>query len=101
MPDWTPGDLAAVLGNPFYAINIDPSLARPHEPLVSEEQWIAANVRAIEENGPEVYLRNLLSVLKGNYGTQEQAGSPPRPTPGRNDPCWCGSGKKFKHCHGR
>ncbi len=20
---------------------------------------------------------------------------------GRNDPCWCGSGKKFKHCHGR
>ncbi len=19
---------------------------------------------------------------------------------GRNDPCWCGSGKKFKHCHG-
>jgi preprotein translocase subunit SecA len=20
---------------------------------------------------------------------------------GRNDPCWCGSGKKFKKCHGR
>ncbi len=20
---------------------------------------------------------------------------------GRNDPCWCGSGKKFKHCHGK
>jgi preprotein translocase subunit SecA len=20
--------------------------------------------------------------------------------PGRNDPCWCGSGKKFKRCHG-
>jgi preprotein translocase subunit SecA len=19
---------------------------------------------------------------------------------GRNDPCWCGSGKKFKKCHG-
>ncbi len=19
---------------------------------------------------------------------------------GRNDPCWCGSGKRFKHCHG-
>jgi hypothetical protein len=19
--------------------------------------------------------------------------------PGRNDPCWCGSGKKFKKCH--
>jgi uncharacterized protein len=21
-------------------------------------------------------------------------------TPGRNDPCFCGSGKKFKKCHG-
>jgi preprotein translocase subunit SecA len=21
--------------------------------------------------------------------------------PGRNAPCPCGSGKKFKHCHGR
>ncbi|MBR4368254.1 MAG: SEC-C domain-containing protein [Prevotella sp.] len=21
--------------------------------------------------------------------------------PGRNDPCPCGSGKKFKNCHGR
>jgi hypothetical protein len=19
--------------------------------------------------------------------------------PGRNDPCWCGSGKKYKRCH--
>ena len=24
-----------------------------------------------------------------------------RGEPGRNDPCPCGSGKKFKHCHGR
>jgi preprotein translocase subunit SecA len=22
-------------------------------------------------------------------------------TPGRNEPCYCGSGKKFKLCHGR
>ncbi len=22
-------------------------------------------------------------------------------TPGRNDPCHCGSGRKYKHCHGR
>ena len=24
----------------------------------------------------------------------------PREELGRNDPCWCGSGKKFKKCHG-
>jgi uncharacterized protein YchJ len=23
------------------------------------------------------------------------------PKLGRNDPCFCGSGKKFKKCHGR
>jgi preprotein translocase subunit SecA len=23
------------------------------------------------------------------------------PKIGRNDPCWCGSGKKYKKCHGR
>ncbi len=29
------------------------------------------------------------------------AGQPPDGDKiGRNDPCWCGSGKKFKRCHG-
>jgi len=46
--------------------------------------------------------------------TAPQAGSAPQPSTqspqpvvkteqekiGRNDPCWCGSGKKFKKCHG-
>ncbi len=34
-------------------------------------------------------------------GTQEAAPEPIRvqKTPGRNDPCHCGSGKKYKHCH--
>ena len=25
--------------------------------------------------------------------------APPARKPGRNDPCWCGSGKKYKRCH--
>ena len=25
--------------------------------------------------------------------------TPPVKKPGRNDPCWCGSGKKYKQCH--
>ncbi len=44
---------------------------------------------------------------------EERQPSAPSPTPqdpqlknphknvGRNDPCWCGSGKKFKKCHGQ
>jgi len=30
-----------------------------------------------------------------------QSASPPGRKPGRNDPCWCGSSKKYKHCHWR
>jgi tetratricopeptide (TPR) repeat protein len=30
---------------------------------------------------------------------EEEESPPPRFKPGRNDPCWCGSGKKYKKCH--
>jgi hypothetical protein len=65
--DWTPSDVASMVANPFYAINVDEGLALPHEPLISEDDWVKANVGLIEELGPEAYLRNLLSILKGNY----------------------------------
>lgn len=32
-------------------------------------------------------------------GTPPGALPPPRERPGRNEPCWCGSGRKYKHCH--
>lgn len=63
----TPGDVAAMTANPFYAITIDEGLALPHEPMISEDEWIKANVALLNELGPEPYLRTLLTVLKGNY----------------------------------
>jgi tetratricopeptide (TPR) repeat protein len=33
--------------------------------------------------------------------TGGQSGAASRPRPGRNDPCFCGSGRKFKRCHGQ
>jgi hypothetical protein len=65
--DWTPGDIAGMIADPFYAINFDDELALPHEPMISEDDWIKANVNLIRELGPEPYVRNLLSILKGNY----------------------------------
>jgi preprotein translocase subunit SecA len=35
----------------------------------------------------------------GNGGVDTKVNSD-RENIGRNDPCWCGSGKKFKKCHG-
>ena len=31
------------------------------------------------------------------FGGNEKTG--PAEKPERNDPCWCGSGKKYKKCH--
>ena len=33
--------------------------------------------------------------------TSEETFVRDQPKVGRNDPCWCGSGKKFKRCHGQ
>jgi preprotein translocase subunit SecA len=36
----------------------------------------------------------------GGFPVVEQRQVDPDKDVGRNDPCWCGSGKKFKRCHG-
>jgi preprotein translocase subunit SecA len=36
----------------------------------------------------------------GSVATQQRVTSAREKNIGRNDPCWCGSGKKFKRCHG-
>ena len=40
----------------------------------------------------------LTGVRTEGRGEEKTAGDK---TPGRNDPCWCGSGKKYKNCHMR
>jgi hypothetical protein len=40
-----------------------------HEPMVTEEQWIKANIEVIKELGSEKWLKNLLENLKGNFVT--------------------------------
>jgi len=48
---------------------------------------------------------SLAPALVGNGNGTARAVNPNDPTTwgkvGRNDPCPCGSGKKYKHCHGR
>lgn len=62
------GDLAKVVANPFYCLpQIDPIFIIEHEPLVSEDVWVQAGVQAIKETGAELFLKNLLENLKGNY----------------------------------
>lgn len=55
------------------------------------------------EQAFEQAMEHVRDESKPNTTPGLPAGSPPRrsaPAPRRNDPCWCGSGKKFKRCHG-
>ncbi|UCC85783.1 MAG: SEC-C domain-containing protein [Anaerolineales bacterium] len=47
--------------------------------------------------------RQMRAVHPSSSGDGDGARKPIRSQqqPGRNDPCWCGSGKKYKHCHMR
>jgi uncharacterized protein len=50
-------------------------------------------------------MRTMAALVKAGRPAAEimapPAGSPPAKRPGRNAPCPCGSGLKFKQCHGR
>lgn len=55
----------------------------------------------------EAQLQDRLQTARASHGGEEsEAASKRTPArkakePGRNDPCPCGSGKKYKNCHGR
>jgi hypothetical protein len=60
-------DAINMLINPYYAVNISSDLAGEHEPLVTQDQWIEANLRLLDEIGSRKWLEQLLAVLQGYY----------------------------------
>ncbi len=60
-----------VIINPYYAITIAPMLATDHDPMISKEQWVQANMRLIEELGAEAWLKQLLEVLANGGPTSD------------------------------
>ncbi|MBI2886562.1 MAG: SEC-C domain-containing protein [Chloroflexi bacterium] len=66
-------------------------------------------VNLVREPAPPPMVRNVRTSRGEENGSGTAAPAPgtagrqPVPAgrkPGRNDPCWCGSGKKYKRCHG-
>ncbi|MBA2569281.1 MAG: preprotein translocase subunit SecA [Actinobacteria bacterium] len=68
-------------------------LAYEHESLAGADAIMAAGTGAGVTAGA-------LSAGGGGVATQQQRVVSDEEKVGRNDPCWCGSGKKFKKCHG-
>jgi SEC-C motif domain protein len=87
-----------------------------------EAEWLGLEVVAVEGGGPDDetgmvefvarwraagrdhrhHERSKFGKVDGRWMYLDGREVPERraPTPGRNDPCPCGSGKKYKRCHG-
>jgi preprotein translocase subunit SecA len=70
-------------------------LAYEHESLAGADAIAAAGVGGAVAGG-------VVATALGGGGAvaTQQRVTTERDKIGRNDPCWCGSGKKFKKCHG-
>jgi len=94
-------------------LQICTGLFRSASNLSSFENMLAILARSARTEGPETAVQapRPTAPPNGSAGPGPQAAEPElrlpkvtirRDTPkvGRNDPCPCGSGKKYKHCHG-
>jgi preprotein translocase subunit SecA len=79
------------------------------QPVAREESAEDVNARATERRAPVAMpARRAPSNVNYSYGAAASGGQDAKvetmqrsaPKVGRNDPCPCGSGKKYKKCHG-
>ncbi|RLT92552.1 YchJ family protein [Ketobacter sp.] len=89
------------------------------EAAVARHRWLGLQILNATDGGQEddrgtVSFRAVYEdsgspgVLEENSSFKKETGRwyylsgqlAPTRAPGRNDPCWCGSGRKFKKCHG-
>ena len=85
-----------------------------HEPLVEYRREAHGLFRALNENFEGLVWNTIFPFFETDMEKITHAEkkeekkvfantktSPEEKNIGRNDPCWCGSGKKFKKCHGK
>ena len=89
-----------------YVMHVQVVVEQPDEPDLSRAVYQAAEdpVQAPSAHPPANTGDGITDVGGAAAADVESAHSPivrsPDERVGRNDPCYCGSGKKFKHCHG-
>ncbi len=66
--------------------------------ISNSEDWVVSNVFQTSQIHSDNNRINTDVNMSSNSG-MNQSSSASRKI-GRNDPCWCGSGKKYKKCHG-
>ena len=79
---------------------------RPVLLVVKDEKRRDALQAICDENGWHCEIEVDADAKEEDITDLETLQNPPEPiksekVAGRNDPCPCGSGKKYKHCHGK
>ena len=73
--------------------------AKPEVSPLSEDGALSTSIARLNAFGEAIWavydLRELWKTIGPRVETVRAVA-----TPGRNDPCYCGSGKKYKKCHG-
>ena len=102
--DWLPPrdpDAAQMLDNAIVAIVTlsEDDQGKPTVSMYAEDGPPSVSDQRLDDFGAAIWaaydLRQLWQSLGPKVDTMRKA-----PEPGRNDPCPCGSGKKYKKCHG-
>lgn len=82
--------------------------AEVYNPEAAKEQGAKQNeaISAGQKNSANSAISRAKEEIDQRYAQASQVGGKQEPVvkkvlPGRNDPCWCGSGKKYKNCHMR
>ncbi len=82
-------------------------LSYEHQSFAGSDAIAAAGMTALESGGAAAPIPTSAGSMAGGLGGGTSVATAPRQRVvseeqklGRNDPCWCGSGKKFKKCHG-
>ncbi len=94
--------------------SVDESYQKGGEPVLQPENWLEGyrrrrHVHFENERRRKASARNRFQSTLGPSPGRPTENEPPPPPPetirnvgpkvSRNDPCWCGSGKKYKKCH--
>ncbi len=71
------------------------------EQATSDMEQRAESISNVTYTAPTETGEVQTTVDEDTLGKRQLANGAPMPRAGRNDPCPCGSGKKFKFCHGK
>ena len=66
-----------------------------------DAQAALKNIADAQANDSAMAGASTTSANEDGSTTTTAGGTSGRKTPGRNEPCWCGSGRKYKMCHGK